>query len=252
MGKVIEYGKRDRVKPPERLWRQEYLLFPDVYHSAMDDLLFENKIPDGVEITLHPGNTARLLVNEQLLRVLALAPRELREAVFVYPQKILRLKYTYGCLNNTLAFAKFLKEVSIYVSKLQTVVIDNLGMRCWFPEQWLEIIDRGQFDLRNHLTIHTVPESEPNRLWIHTHGMVQFACPDLEVRMVSQEGKWPTLQLISRFIQYLFKNGPVFKEGCRVTIAKGWCWATFKHYRELSRESHYKNNYLRVLISTKK
>ena len=252
MGKVIEFGRRDQFKPPEGFWRQEYLLFPSVYHSDIDDLPFDHTIPAGAEITLHPGNAAHLLVNEQLLRVLALSPRELREAVFVTPQKILRFKYAYGCLNNNLSFINFLKKISFYVDTLQTVVLDNLGMCCWFPEQWLEIIDRSQFDLRNHLTIHTIPERKPNRYWIHTHGMVQFACPDLEVRMVSQEGRRPTLQLMSRLIHYQFQNGPVFKEGCRVAIAKGWCWATFKHYRELSCENHYQNNYFRVLIGIKK
>lgn len=251
MGKVIEFGGRDKVKLPKGFWRQEYLLFPSGYNFTSNDLSYENEIPPGVEITLHPGNAARLLVNDQLLRILALSPRELREAVFVTPQKILRFRYSYGCLNNFLPFTSFLKMVSFYVNRLGTVVIDNLGMRCWFPEQWLERIGGGQFNLSNHLTMHIVLERESDRYWIHTHGMVQFACPDLEARMVSEKGKSPTLRLLSRFAQYLFKNGPVFKEGCRVAVAKGRCWATFKHCHEKPDERHYRNNYFRVLISIK-
>lgn len=253
MGKVIDFSnKKKPVRSKKGCWRQEYLLFPYLYNLNFDDLPAKDELPEGAVVTLHPGNAARRLVNHQLLRVLALAPRDMREAVFVTPQKIIKLEYCFNKLNNCSLFANFLKKVSHYVGSLGAVVLDNLGLRCWYPEEWLEVIDKGPFELKNHLTIHTVPESGARHFWIHTHGMSQFACPDLEVRMVSEAGKEPTLRLISRLIRYQIKNGPVFREGCRIAISRRSCWITFKHYRELSGDSHYLNNYFRVLISMKK
>lgn len=251
MGEVIEFGRRNKAKLPKGFWQQEYLLFPSVYNTTIVDLPSDYKIPAGVDLTVHPGNAARFLVNDQLLRILALSPRDLREAVFVTPLNILRFRYSYNSDNNFLTFTSFLKTVSSYVKKLETVVLDNLGMHCWFPEQWVEEIDGGQFNLGNHLAVHTVRERESDCNWIHTHGMTQFACPDLEVRMVSEAGKCPTLRLLSQLMHYLFKNGPVFREGCRVAIAKGHCWATFKYYQDSQCEGHYHNNYFRILISVK-
>lgn len=251
MGKVVEFGRRDKIKLAVGSWQQEYLLFPSIYNNAIGELPSKNKIPAGAEITLHPGNGAHLLVNDQLLRVLALSPRELREAVFITAQKILRFRCTYSSLNNILQFTSFLKIISYYVNKLGAVVLDNIGMRCWLPEEWLRIIDGGQMDFRNHLTVHSVLEKESDRYWIHTHGMIQFACPDLEARMVSQSGKSPTLQLISRFTNYLIKNGPVFKDGCKIPIIKGKCWVTLKHYNEMPGDNHYRNNYFRIMIMSK-
>lgn len=38
------------------------------------------------------------------------------------------------------------------------------------------------FDIREHITIHVViPEGDEVGYWVHTHGMVQFNKPDLEM-----------------------------------------------------------------------
>ncbi|MCL6634606.1 MAG: hypothetical protein K6T29_02405 [Peptococcaceae bacterium] len=252
MGKVIEIGSRGRGKPADRLWRLEYLLFPAIYQMVtVADLPARNEVPAGSEVTLHPGNAARQLVNEQLLRILAMSPRELREAVFVTAQKILRFTFLSGPPHNFSAFKDFLKLVSHYVRKLEAVVIDNYSMHCWYPGVWLEVMDGGRFDLRNHLAIHTVPEKEAGRYWVHTHGMAQFACPDLEVRMVSEQCRYPVQLLLSRLSHYLFRNGPVFREGCRVAVVKGYCWATFKYHCGLPLDNHYRNHYFRIIITKK-
>lgn len=82
--------------------------------------------------------------------------------------------------------------------------------------------------------------------------MKQFGCPDLEVRMVREQGKEPTLQLLPWLIGCLNKNGPVFKDGCRLSIVQGLCWITFKHYREAPGENHYQNDYYRSMVGIKK
>jgi len=252
MGKVIDFGKRDQLKLPERFCRQEYILLPGKNKSIIDGMPRKNKIPAGAEITVHTGNKAHLFVNDQLIRVMALSARELREALLINAGKILRFRYEYSSLNNVLQFKSFLKTVSFYVNRLEAVVFDNLGMRCWLPQEWLRAIDGGPFDYRNHLTVHSVLEKEPGRYWVHTHGMVQFACPDLEVRMVSPEGKGMTLQLLSWLTDDLINhNGSVFKEGCRKAITKGGCWITLKHHGEMPWEDHYQNNYFRVLVMSK-
>ncbi|MCL6558084.1 MAG: hypothetical protein K6U74_04635 [Firmicutes bacterium] len=252
MGKVIEFSRKERGKLPEGFWQQDYLLFSDDYNIKKDDLPPGNKMPAGAEITLHPGNDARLLVNEQLLRMLALSPRDIREAVFITAQKILRFRYVYRRPENFLPFTNFIKIVSNYVNRFGSMVLDNNGLHCWFPEKWLKIMDSDNFDFKNHLTLHSVLEKESDRYWIHTHGMVQFGCPDLEIRMVSSKGMSATLKLISRLSCYLIKNGPVFKEGCRIAILRGLCWVTFKHCREIPGESHYRNNYYRIFVTVRK
>lgn len=249
VGKVFEFKKV--VGKLSGCWHQEYYLCPHMYNLTLNNSSFGDHLPEGASATLHPGNAARRLLNDQLLRVLALSPRDMREAVFVTPQKIIKLEYTYKSRNNFALFTRFLKDVSYHVDKLGAVVLDNLGMRCWYPEEWLGVIENGPFELRNHLTIHTVPEGSTRRFWIHTHGMTQFACPDLEVRMVSEEGKEAAMRLLLRLIRYQIRNGPVFRDGCRIAVIRG-CWVTFKYCQEQSGDSHFGNNYFRLLININK
>lgn len=137
MGKVIEFGRRDKLKLPERFWQQEYTLLSQKKEGFVNGLPYKSRIPSGAEISFHPGSSAHLLIHEQLLRVFALSRREIREAVFFNAGKILKCRYTYNSHNSILKFKHFLKLVSLYVKRYEAVVLDNLGMRCWLPEEWL-------------------------------------------------------------------------------------------------------------------
>lgn len=253
MGKIIEFARKDRTRPGERFWQQDYLLFSNEYDIKTEDLPGRNDLPDGAEITLHDSNEARLLVNDQLLRLLYLSSREIREAVFISPRKILRFRYAYRRPEDLLPFTGFINIVNRSFNRFGSLVLDNYGVRCWFPKEWQKITLGGCFDLSYFLTTHCVQEKDrPNRFWVHTHGMKQFGCPDLEVRMVSERGKEPTSQLLPRLTNYLIKHGPVFKDGCRLSIVQGLCSIIFKHYCEMPGEKHYQNDYYRIVIGVKK
>jgi hypothetical protein len=59
------------------------------------------------------------------------------------------------------------------------VVIDVVAERLMLPGEWRVDDRRREIDAREHVTVHVVEDG--GALWIHTHGLLKFGRPELEV-----------------------------------------------------------------------
>lgn len=65
------------------------------------------------------------------------------------------------------------------------VVLDIAAFRAFGPAGWRVDDPVGELDPREHITIHSV--GEDGGTWLHTHGLVKFARPDVEIYGVPDE-----------------------------------------------------------------
>jgi hypothetical protein len=64
-------------------------------------------------------------------------------------------------------------------------VSDVFAFRFFGPDTWRVEEPLGDFDVREHIILHTVPMEDDGRFWIHTHGLVKFGRPEFEIHDLS-------------------------------------------------------------------
>lgn len=62
---------------------------------------------------------------------------------------------------------------------------------------------QDDFDIREHIHLHAVTNGAEQIGWIHTHGMEQFDCPDLEIRGVPLFFMEPAVSLLNHVAQFM-------------------------------------------------
>lgn len=70
------------------------------------------------------------------------------------------------------------------VERFGGVLVDPQMQLVWGAERWRAEGAWGELDLRRHVVIHAEPL--PAGLWLHTHGLVKFDRPDLELFDVAE------------------------------------------------------------------
>jgi nucleoid-associated protein YgaU len=65
------------------------------------------------------------------------------------------------------------------------VIIDPLAVRLVLPGEWRVETRLYEIEPREHVTVHLVDEGDT--LWVHTHGLVKFGRPELELYGVPKD-----------------------------------------------------------------
>lgn len=87
------------------------------------------------------------------------------------------------------------------------VVMDSSAYRFFGPDGWHVERPIEQFDCRRHLLVHI--EGDGNTRWCHTHGLIKFGRPELEVYDVPASlGDAGGLMLLN-IAQYMITNTPI-------------------------------------------
>ena len=74
------------------------------------------------------------------------------------------------------------KQASTLAEQADGCVQDLFAMRFFGPNTWRVDEPLAEIDVREHVTLHTVPlENGGDRFWVHTHRLVKFGRPELEV-----------------------------------------------------------------------
>jgi hypothetical protein len=74
------------------------------------------------------------------------------------------------------------KQASKLAELADGCVNDLFAMRFFGPDAWRVAEPLGEIDVREHVTLHTVPVVDGgDRFWVHTHGLVKFGRPEFEV-----------------------------------------------------------------------
>ncbi len=83
------------------------------------------------------------------------------------------------------------------------VVQDLIALRFFGPGGWRNPEAVEDFDVRDHVTIHALADDGGGWDWLHTHGLVKFGRPELEVYDVPAEladGAGPLLNEIAHYL----------------------------------------------------
>jgi hypothetical protein len=79
------------------------------------------------------------------------------------------------------------------------VVMDTGAFRFFGPEGWPVPEPNPDFDIRKHVQIHTVPDLH----WFHTHGLIKFGRPELEIYDVPSELEMVAFATLLDIAQYV-------------------------------------------------
>lgn len=90
-----------------------------------------------------------------------------------------RVAFEYGQPQPSVAVFEALWTVRMLVELAQGVTVDVTSFKLHSPQD-IEEITELDFDIRDHVTIHTM-ELGPEKLWVHTHGLTKFKSPEVEM-----------------------------------------------------------------------
>lgn len=106
------------------------------------------------------------------------------------------------------------------------LVYDVDGCRRYAPGQWQVDAPIGEVDVREHVTLH-VERGEHDALWLHTHGLIKFGRPEIEMVGVPREIKLEASALLLNVSQCVL-DGTIMKPGdvigmeqCPLTVITG-------------------------------
>lgn len=168
---MFNWLRRRREPPPEQ-WRQWYLVYTG-----------EPQAPDWVMQLTGPveGVFYRRSEAAPLFEPFAAEADPPHQALAAC-QGVVRLTAVYPkSVETFMALARFACGQAEAEAGLLAIPPVN---RTWLAAEWRPHLE--SFDLMAHTTVHLVGE-EGGRSWVHTHGLVQFALPEVEVRQVPAE-----------------------------------------------------------------
>jgi hypothetical protein len=88
------------------------------------------------------------------------------------------------------------------------VVMDTAAFRFFGPDGWPVEEANPDFDAREHVHIHTESESG----WMHTHGLIKFGRPEMEIHAVPPELSVVAFSTLLDIAQYVI-TGPLIEPG---------------------------------------
>jgi hypothetical protein len=189
---------------------------PQVVSSAGFD-----RPEDSPRLLLEEESGARVLVAferepyaAQLASELLLAPAPLRQRLSELDRQALRAANAAFRLSvvrpgadpaNAVRFQVQIADA--LVDRFGGVLLDPQVQLLWGAESWRSAGTAGDLDLRRHLVIHA--EDHEAGLWVHTHGMLRFGKPDLELFEVPPALLERAAELLSEVARYLVSGGEV-------------------------------------------
>ncbi len=90
-----------------------------------------------------------------------------------------RVRFVPGAPENSVAVFEALWTVRMLLEMLEGVVIDSTAFKIHGPQD-IEEITELDFDIRDHVSIHSVETAE-STYWLHSHGLTKFAELEVEV-----------------------------------------------------------------------
>ncbi len=92
---------------------------------------------------------------------------------------------------------------------LPAVLLDVSAYKLHAPDDVVEITELD-FDIRDHISLHAVQAGDGEHgLWVHSHGMEKFACPDVEAFNLAEDDLLPAEAFFHQLCTDLaFGQGP--------------------------------------------
>lgn len=90
-------------------------------------------------------------------------------------------------------------------------VNDLMGCRFFGSGSWKVAEPAGEIDAREHVLVHG-ETGDPRGLWVHTHGLIKFGRPELEIYEVP-EPVWPRVSLAVLDMAAYLIGGALLKPG---------------------------------------
>ncbi len=103
---------------------------------------------------------------------------EARE-VLIDARGFYRVRFAPGQPESSVAVFEALWTVRTLLEMIEGVVVDSTAFKIHGPQD-IEEITELDFDIRDHVTIHSVQTSDTS-YWLHSHGLAKFAQLDVEV-----------------------------------------------------------------------
>lgn len=147
---------------------EEGVLFSVRAESSRVDVTFESRLAP-------LGWTPELLTGTPELR------EKLREARGFY-----RISFEPGQPQPSVAVFEALWTVRLLIELVQGVAIDVTAFKLHSPQD-IEEITELDFDIRDHVTIHAMELGEGGKMWVHTHGLSKFRCPEVEMFAIAED-----------------------------------------------------------------
>jgi hypothetical protein len=82
-------------------------------------------------------------------------------------------------------------------------VNDLSAMRFFGPGTWRIPEPLAEIDVREHITVHAVPDERATESWVHTHGLLKFGRPEFEIHDVPAEMTEGTAIALNDMGQYV-------------------------------------------------
>jgi hypothetical protein len=88
-------------------------------------------------------------------------------------------------------------------------VNDVYAMRFFGPATWRVPEPIDELDVREHMIVHAVPEQTRRGTWLHTHGLVKFGRPEVEVYDVAPDMADPVAVVLNEISDYVITRALV-------------------------------------------
>jgi len=94
------------------------------------------------------------------------------------------------------------------------VVVDIDACRHYYPHDWKVSSRLAEMDVREHVSLHVEP-TQTGSLWLHTHGLIKFGRPELEMLDMPENVRLQASALMLTAAQCVL-DGAVIKPGDRI------------------------------------
>lgn len=103
----------------------------------------------------------------------------------------------------------FATELADRVSEVASGCVDDFNAQRFFAEgSWRLDGDREDFEPAEHISLHVRP-APPKGLWVHTHGLLKFGRPELEMRAVPPDLLKDAMNTLLNFARYVVVERPI-------------------------------------------
>ena len=148
-------------------------------------------------------------------------PPELKEKLKV-ARGFYRIAFEPGRPQPSVAVFEALWTVRLLIELVQGVAVDVTAFKLHSPKD-IEEITELDFDIRDHVTIHAMEFDDTGRMWVHTHGLSKFKCPEVEMFGIAEED----LPAAETFFHELctdlsFGQGPQVRQVVSTSVGRGF------------------------------
>jgi uncharacterized protein YegJ (DUF2314 family) len=183
---------------------------------------------DGCLFSVRAGESRVDVKFEASLTPLGWAPElltgtsELREAL-KRARGFYKVGFVPGKPQGSVAVFEALWTVRTLLENVEGVAIDTTAFKLHSPRD-IEEITELDFDIRDHVTIHAQQLGKDGKTtWIHTHGLVKFASPEVELFNIP-EADMPAAETFLRELSndLAFGQGPTARQVVGTSVGMGF------------------------------